>query len=232
MEKLNVSMTRRQMVALALATPLAVGCTTEQVQSNETSTDDNTETNSASNEPQVTTLSVGEKASTDIIEFTLERAEFATALHRSISTEALSRQASAEEVDLGLPKEYDATEDAINPYVAPAGHVLVAYTVSVANLDRTSHDLDEWSDHDFVTLTYSGQDYPADEKKTVLEISEDGALSSSPVSNLLLMPQENSMYRRYAEFAVEPESLADSFQLTFSLPSSQAEKEQFTYLIG
>ena len=231
MKKLNASMTRRQIVALAVATSLAVGCA-KQEQSNETSTDDSPEANSASNEPQVTTLSIGETASTDIVEITLERAEFATVLHRSISTEALSGQASAGEVDLGLPKEYDATEDANNPYVAPVGHVLVAYTVTVANLDRTSHDLDEWNDHDFVTLTYSSQDYPAEEKKTVLKISEDGALSSSPVSNLLLMAQENSIYRRYAKFAVEPESLADSFQLTFSLPSSLAEKERFTYLIG
>ena len=231
MVRLSENMTRRQAIALALAALPAVGCTKQETV--DKAGEDNTpDASSTSNEAQVAALVVGEKASTDIVELTLECAEFATALHNGISTEALSGQGPADEVDLGLPKEYDAAEDARNPYVATVGHVLVAYTVSVANLDRASHDLDEWSDHDFVTLTYSGQDYSADEKKTVLEISEDGSLGSSPVSNLLLMAQEASTFRRYAEFAVEPESLADPFQLTFSLPDSQGEKERFTFQVG
>lgn len=231
MMRLSTNMTRRQAVALALAALPAIGCAKQET-ADEADGDSTSEASPESNETQVEALVVGEKASTDIVELTLERAELATALHNGISTEALSGQVPADEVDLGLPKEYDATEDANNPYVAPIGHVLVAYTVSVANLDRTSHNLDEWSGHDFVTLTYSGKDYSADEKKTVLEISGDGSLNSSPTSNLLLMAQEASTYRRYAEFAVEPESLADPFQLAFSLPNCQGDKEQFTYQIG
>ena len=224
-------MTRRQVIALTLAALPAVGCA-KQKTNNDASDDIPSEEQPASSETQTTTVAIGETVSTDIVELTLDRAEFATALYNGISTEAVLGKTPVDEVELGLPKEYDASADADNPYVAPVGHVLVAYTVTVSNHDRTALDLDEWSSNDFVTLTYSDQELSADKKETVLIICADGSLYSSPVLNLPLSASDTSTFRRYAEFAIEPESLTDPFQLTFSLPNSQGEKEHFTYQIG
>lgn len=224
-------MTRRQVIALTLAALPAVGCA-KQKTNNDASDDSPSEEQPASSEAQTTTAAIGETVSTDIVELTLDRAEFATALYNGISTEAILGQTPVDEIELGLPKEYDASADADNPYVAPVGHILVAYTVTVSNLDRTAHDLDEWSSNDFVTLTYSDQELSADKKETVLIICADGSLYSSPVLNLPLSASDTSTFRRYAEFAIEPESLTDPFRLTFSLPNSQGEKEHFTYQIG
>lgn len=246
MKKLTANMTRRQIIALTLAALPAVGCAKqeanndtsddissgEQEANNDASDDIPSEEQPTSSETQIATVAIGETVSTDIVELTLDRAEFATALYNGISTEAVLGQTPIDEVELGLPKEYDASADADNPYVAPVGHVLVAYTVTVSNLDRTALDLDEWSSSDFVTLTYSNQELSADKKETVLIICADGSLFSSPALNLPLSASDTSTVRRYAEFAIEPESLTDPFQLTFSLPNSQGEKEHFTYQIG
>ena len=231
MKKLAANMTRRQVIALTLAALPAVGCA-KQGANDGASDDSPSQEPPASSEAQPATVAIGETVSTDIVELTLDRAEFATALYNGISTEAVLGQIPVDEVELGLPKEYGASADADNPYVAPVGHVLVAYTVTVSNLDRTARDLDEWSSSDFITLTYSNQELTADKKETVLIISADGSLYSSPVLNLPLAASDTSTFRRYAEFAIEPEALTDPFRLTFSLPNSQDEKERFTYQIG
>ena len=163
MKKPTVNMTRRQMIALTLAALPAVGCAKQEA-NNDASDDIPSEEQPASSETQITTVAIGETVSTDIVELTLDRADFATALYNGISTEAVLGQTPVDEIELGLPKEYDASADADNPYVAPVGHVLVAYTVTVSNHDRTALDLDEWSSSDFVTLTYSDQELSADKK--------------------------------------------------------------------
>ena len=89
-------------------------------------------------EPEcVKTVEIGESITTDIFEITLRDAELAEALD---DTEGLIN-GKGNGNQLGLPKTWNANEDAGNPWVAPRGCSLVYLNLVIKNNDRTSYDL-------------------------------------------------------------------------------------------
>lgn len=90
---------------------------------------------------------LGETVSTDLAEFTLDRADLTIALE------------NAHGDDYFLPKEYSAEEDSKNPFVASKGHCLVAITYTLANLNRGNLDLDGSFNGPLFQVSYQGKDY-------------------------------------------------------------------------
>lgn len=193
-------------------------------------------------EDEVQYYKLGETVSTDLVEFTLDEAEFAIALVNSSSRD------SGWEYYF-TPKEYDAEKAAKNPYVAAVGHTYAAITYTINNLNRADTRIE--GSRDFVTVTYNGEDYVPEEwdsfrygsemhhqEKT--EVSngsvhtyEPGEWHAEPgtITSMLLLAGEKTSYRALVDIPVEVESLTDDFLITFTLPNSDETTSSFTYLV-
>lgn len=175
------------------------------------------ETPTAAGEPpaveetaEISTYTVGETAETDILALTLDWAQLSIALENTWGD------------DYFTPKEYDAAEDANNPYVAAKGHTLVSIIYTVSNLDRASVDFDGSFNPTFITVEYQGAS--ASETKYGAEgIANEYGLnewSQYNSSNVLLQAGETCTYKCYCDIAVDAADLTDSFRITFSMPNS------------
>lgn len=178
----------------------------------------------------VTYYKLGDTVSTDIFEFTLNSAEYTLALN-NVTDETYF-----------TPKEYDATKDNNNPYVAPVGHTYAAFSYTVTNLDRASGKFHEGS---FATVTYEGKDYDTVEEgayfiyadKYIKESSgyattlKAGEWRSKVGSNFLLMAGEKETRRAYIDVAADIKDLNADVTITVAVPASDGKKTEFTYLI-
>ena len=163
-------------------------------------------------------LALGETAATDIVELTLDRADLAIALENTWGDSYY------------LPKEYDAAEDAQNPFVAAVGHTLVAMTYTANTLDRASVEFDGSFNPTFITIGYDGESYTG-ETEYGMSQENGGDWEQDSSMNVLLMAGETCTLRCYVDIPVEAASLDDTFQVTFSLPNSAGETEDFTYVV-
>ncbi len=173
---------------------------------------------------------LGDTVSTDIFKFTLYNADLAIALENEIGENYAS------------PKEFDATDDANNPYVAKTGHTFIAITYEVESLDRASAEFHEGS---FIKAKYNKKNYSKYEECAYFcfgdkkVISSSGAMSTEsgyqwrnePSLNMLLKAGEKEMRRGYVDMDVAAASLDDEFELTISIPKSDGGKEKFKYTI-
>lgn len=173
---------------------------------------------------------LGETVSTDIFEFTLNAAEFTIALNNVNDDKRFT------------PKEYDAEDDADNPYVAPVGHTYAAFSYTVKNLNRASSEFHSGS---FATVKYDGKKYSAMKDgayfqyETEKYMDTDGKLKtknagewySDPGNNLLLMTNEKETRRARVEIETEIKDLTADVEITFKIPNSEGKKEEFTYLV-
>lgn len=197
----------------------------------------------ASEQASKASLNVGDTASTDIFDLTLDDATFAIALESSIGEVGYGSEirfrgndaygeGGAADIPFFLPKEYDAEDDSDNPYVAPKGHSLVAFTVTVKNNDRVSQELYEGLE--FAKIGYNGSEYTPVELEWGVSVAADGSWMAplQRVSYAFLGAGETISYRMYADIEVEPEDLADSFEMTFAVPNSKGGTDSFTYIVG
>lgn len=181
-------------------------------------------------------LAVGETASTDIAEFTLEDAQFAYYLNDGTL----------------IPT------DEPNPnYSASAGHCLVSLTFTLTNTDRAGYlsfcnpfPENRWKPN-FV-LEYEGKEYPVNShslgnkngetfsmKDTLTSMAnavivdkETGAFVREPqYSSYLLRAGSTVTIRAAGVVAVDPENLTDGFELSVDVPNSKGEYETFTYAV-
>ena len=173
---------------------------------------------------------LGETVSTDIFEFTLNAAEFTIALN------------NVNDDNRFTPKEYDAADDANNPYVAAVGHTYAAFSYTVKCLDRSSSEFNSGS---FATVKYDGKKYSSMKDgayflyedqmyKDVngnLKTEKAGEWYSNNSSNLLLQPNEKETHRAYVELNTEVKDLTADVEITFKIPNSEGKKEEFTYLV-
>ena len=161
---------------------------------------------------------LGDTVSTDIFEFTLDRADLAIALVNTIGDNGF------------LPKEYDATTDSRNPYVAAKGHTLVAITYTAKNLDRASVEVDGGSNPTFITVEYDNQTYNSE---TIYGYSSVNGWDweQDPSTNTLLLAGEHETRRCYLDIPVETEDLSDTFSLIFSIPNSEGKTEDFIFVV-
>lgn len=181
-----------------------------------------------------TKLAVGETASTDLAEFTLDNAQFAYYLSNVVN------------------ESYLTPTDNPNPmYAASTGHCLVSLTFTLTNIDRggylsfdSSYSADQWNPN-FV-LEYEDKEYPVNsytlnakdgerfsltyaaivDKETAAYIKEIGS------SNYLLRAGSTVTIRAAGVVAVDPENLTDGFELSVDVPNSKGEYETFTYAVS
>ena len=155
------------------------------------------------------TYHLGDTVSTDIFEFTLDEATFAYALN------------NVKGENFFAPKEYDATNDKGNPYVADTGKTLIAITYTITNTGRTTTQFYKGG---FFTAKYDGKTYPA---IGVLTLN-----ASDKSDNVLVEAGTTETNRAYAEIGVDVENLTDGFTITVQIPNSSGKTEKFTYTIG
>lgn len=188
------------------------------------------------------TYSVGETVETDIVAFTLDRAELAIALGNSMGVGTLQATDGPAGGDFFLPKEYYAADDADNPFVAAKGHTLVSLTFTADNLDRSFVNLDGTNATRFIAVNYDGKTYTDDadlyHKGNEINVEYgaeniDGAgWKSYSSNNILLSTGEKASYKCYVDIPVEISDLDSSFEITFNLPNSTKEAVPYTYSIN
>lgn len=176
-------------------------------------------------------LAVGETASTDIAQFTLENAEFAYYLDNVVNDNYL------------VP-----TDESNIMYAASTGHCFVSLTFTLANNDRGGYlsfpDSSGWSPS--LTVAYGGEDYPVKgfdlnfkEGSDQLNLSfaasinkETGKLTGQiGTVNYLLHAGKTITIRTFGVVAFDPENLTDGFELSVDVPNSKGEYETFTYAV-
>ena len=190
------------------------------------------ETSNSTVEPEEETqyYQLGDTVSTDIIEFTLDEASMTIAL------------SSVYDENFFTAKEYDAQNDADNPYVAPKGHTYAAFTYTVTNLDRASVKFHNGS---FASVEYADEIYSELEEGAYflyqdaeyldsngkLQKDEANTWHSYPSENLLLSVGETETRRAYVDMTVDVEDMSSDFKLIVEIPTSDGTKSSFTYLI-
>lgn len=200
----------------------------------------------AAGETEAATYNVGDTVETDIVRFTLDRAELAIALENSGAASVGYGADGLADDNYFMPKEYNAEEDADNPYVAAKGNTLVSLTFTAENLDRDFLNLDDNDPEDFFAVEYDGTAYTGER-----DFDKDGALivrygvenangegwkdyshMGMPVSGILLEVGETASYKCYIDIPVEIEDLSSPFKITVNLPNSDDETTPFTFVVN
>ena len=173
---------------------------------------------------------LGETVKTDIFEFTLNYAEFAVSLNNYNNDDRFT------------PKEYDATKDGDNPYVAPIGHTYAAFSYTVTNLNRASC---EFHDGSFATVKYNNKKYQSltegayflYEDRIIMQSNgsmkteKAGSWYNNPGSNMHLMVGEKETRRAYIDISTDIKDMTENVEITFEIPNSDGTKTKFTYLV-
>jgi len=180
-----------------------------------------TEVTEPPTEPAVT-LGLGETASTDIVEFTLDAAQLAIAL------------SSVYDNTYCAPKDYNAEEDAKNPFVCAKGHTYATFTYTIRNLDRTSFK----GKLPLVSAEYKGttSNKQVDGAEYIKESEQWRTTGNNPVTpvyswNFVLDVGEEKTFRSFIDVPAEADSLTDEFLLLVELPNSDGTTSVFTYSI-
>ncbi len=181
--------------------------------------------------PAVSKLTLGEVASTDLAEFTLENSQF-TYYVSNVSTNYV-----------------EPTEEPNTLFAASIGHCYVSLTFTITNKDRGGSisyagSFSEWAPK--WTVSYDGTDYPvkgfdlnnnAGDNSINLSFSavvdkESGkTIKKHDSMNYLLSAGETTTLRTFGIIDVEPENLTDEYDFTVGVPNSKGEYEYFTYTI-
>ena len=192
--------------------------------------------------PEPTPLySIGDTVSTDIMSLKLEASEPAIALdnHWGLSgSEDWGKTAYT-------PKEYNAAEDAKNPYVAAKGHTLIYFCITLSNLDRarlayasSSSDLAR-----YYKIAYNGESAATLKTGSMISnvdhyigTSSGGILKIEPgtwcdTTVLGLEPGETSTARLFFDIPTDIENLTEGYTLSFELPNSDGSKSIFSFFV-
>lgn len=189
-----------------------------------------TEQPAPTTEPTVQ-LELGETASTDIVNFTLDKSQF---------TLYVSNVSSNYVEPMDEPNEL---------FNASIGHCYVSLTFTITSKDRGG-SLDfagsfcDWNPK--FTVSYGGEEYPVNgfdlnnksgsssftlAYTAVLDRDSGNILYRNDTGNALISAGETITFRSFGVIGVEPENLTDSFKLTVSVPNSNGENERFTYTV-
>lgn len=163
--------------------------------------------------------SLGDVVETDILKFKLIAGEYTYALVNTNND------------DFASPKEYDASTDNRNPYVASKGHTYAAFTFYVENLDRSSVEFGGSFNSNFTSVEYGGEKY--NDNASFKAKSEDNLnWSSYSSSNVLLLAGKKEYYRAYVDISTDVKNLDDTLELTIYLPTSEGKNKAFKYVIS
>lgn len=176
---------------------------------------------------------IGDTVSTEIYEFTLKRADLTIACSNSNDETYL------------LPKEYDASDDSNNPFVAPMGTTIISLEFDIKNLDRAKHGIG-YSSGDLPLnweVTYNGENYSLYRKYDAqasynpgfdLDANYtiwDGVLEKE-VTGRLIEPGQSTNIVTYAVVPVNITDMDSPFEITVFLKDVSGEKVYFTYSIN
>ena len=164
---------------------------------------------------------LGETVSTDILEFTLDYAEFAISLHNGTAGDWNY---------ICLPKDYDSVKDSNSCFVAAIGHTLISLQFTAKNLNRVDTSFANTNNPAFLTVHYQETDY-AWECNSGLYPSKDGYDWNGVEHEARIKPQETLHFRTSADIATSVGNVSDPFLITFALPMSTGEVEQFMYSV-
>ena len=189
-----------------------------------------TETTQAPTEP-VIKLALGETASTDLAEFTLENSTF-TYYVSNVSTNYV-----------------EPTDEPNDLFAASIGHCYVSVTFTITNKDRGGSisyagSFAEW--HPNWSVTYGGVDYPVKgydlnnnagtgsislQFSAVVDKETGKVIEKHSSGNYLLSAGETVTLRAFGIIDADPENLTDGFEFTVGVPNSKGEYEYFTYIV-
>lgn len=176
-------------------------------------------------------LALGETASTDLAEFTLEHSEF-TYYVSNVSSNYV-----------------EPTSESNNMFAASIGHCYVSVTFTITNKDRggSISYADSFSDwNPGWIVSYDGSDYlvkgyqlnnrdgsiPMSLAFSAVVDRETGeVIQKHTSSNYLLRAGETVTLRAFGIVDFEPENLTDSFDFSIAVPNSKNEYEYFTYSV-
>ena len=165
---------------------------------------------------------LGDTVSSDILEFTLDKATLAIALNNIIDNDYCS------------PKEYNSQTDNDNPFVCAKGHTYAAFTYTIKNIDRTNYNgVLPLVEAEYKDVKSDKQVDGAQYFSALDEWKPTGNNANPPVYSwhFVLEPESPETYRSYIDIPVEADSLTDDFILTVNLPASDGSISNFSYLI-
>lgn len=177
-------------------------------------------------------ISLGDTASTDLAEFTLENAEFTYYVDNTIDD-----------------NEYKPIEDTDTIYAASKGNCLVALTFTVKNNDRAGSisycgSFAEWEPGWQVRYnkkTYVVKSFDLNKNdgcspmsldhSVVINLKTDEVIERHGSVNYLIDAGEAVTFRTFGIINTEPENLTDEFDFIIQVPTASGDYEQFTYSI-
>ena len=182
-------------------------------------------------EPPAVKLSLGETASTDLAEFTLESSQF-TYYVSNVSSNYV-----------------EPTETPNTLFAASVGHCYVSLTFTITNKDRGGSisyagSFPEWSPN--WTVSYGDNDYPVKgfdlnnnagystislSYSAIMDKETGKLIKKHDSENYLLSAGETVTLRTFGIIDTEPEALTDGYELTVGVPNSKGEYEFFTYTV-
>ncbi len=181
------------------------------------------------------TYKLGDTVSTDIIDFTLDRAELGIYLHDGTA---------GDRDEICMPAEDNKYIDN-DCFIASVGHTFVSLQFTISNHDRTTINIDtdlttkHLPDANetirtcslFAFVEYNGEIYEKLDCKTGLYPSDDGYDWGSNDNHIHVESGETKHYRCGVDFVVDVETLTDSFGIVFSIPTSTNEFAEFKYIV-
>lgn len=220
----------KKVISLLLALMLSLSlcaCAAEIPETTEATQETTIETTEAPTEPPVQKLSLGEKASTDIVDFTLLDAEFTIYASATLNSTYL---APTEERTL---------------YGASIGKILMIPSFIMTNKDRAGSLSVCGGDWQFNWMVNYGENqYPVygfDLNYSNVGVEMSPGCIISPLTRYCTSEHESSNYLLYAGETVamrivtvvnfEPADMGDAFELQISLPTSSGEYEEFIFVI-
>lgn len=185
------------------------------------------------NTPEVVRLQLGETASTDLIDFTLDNCEFTYYVSNVVDSNFI------------MP-----TQEPNTIYGASVGNCLVSMTYTFTSKDRGGsisfgrywddwdpkwkviYDGEEYQIKGFDLNDNKGDEYGNIAPHYVVSSTAYGALTGDSISNnCLLFAGETSTIRSFGVVNFEPQNLTDRFDCRIGVLNSKGELEYFTYEI-
>lgn len=177
-------------------------------------------------------ISLGETASTDLAEFTLENAELTYYVDNTIDDNI-----------------YKPVEDTDTIWAASKGNCLVALTFTVKNNDRAGSisycdSSSEWkagwkvryNKKTYVVKTFDLNENdgrsPMDlSNSAIINLETDEVIERHGSLNYLIHAGETVTFRTFGIINTEPENLTDEFDFIIQVPTVDGHYEQFIYSI-
>lgn len=200
----------KKILSIVLSAAILAGCSSGGTASSLTNS-------SAKQNVESKQYSLGDTVETDIARFQLIAAKYSYALENVVDNH------------YGEPKEYDASTDSRNPYVASKGDTLAAFTFCLEDLDRG--ELDFSKTNEAFTITYNNNEYSS-ETQFIAKSNDNIQWEQYDSTNVLLFSGEKEYIRAYMTIDTDVENLDDSMELTVKLPTSEGEEKSFTYSVS